>query len=294
MKYTIRHTTKYHYSAPASLSQNELQLHPRITSNQRVERFILEVNPQPQYRDNRYDYFGNHVDLFMVQHPHDSLSITTNSTVVTSVPLLPDPATTPSWEECVVRLKNGVLSESELDAVRFNFTSPFISNNELVREYARKSFSPGTPILAGSVDLMNRIYSDFSYDKEASTVDTTVDQVFESRKGVCQDFAHLAISCLRSLGLSTRYVSGYLETLPPPGKPRMVGADASHAWFSIFIPEFGWVDLDPTNNKIAEDSHITVAWGRDYGDVTPVKGVVMGGGSHQLSVAVDVAAINEE
>jgi transglutaminase-like putative cysteine protease len=151
--------------------------------------------------------------------------------------------------------------------------------------YARNSFPPGTPVLAGALGLVRRLFTDFTYDKST----TTVDQVLVDRKGVCQDFAHVAISCLRALGLAARHTSGYLETSPPPGKPRLVGADASHAWISLFVPDAGWVDLDPTNNLIAGESHITVAWGRDYGDVTPVKGVVMGGGVHSLSVTVDVA-----
>ncbi len=151
---------------------------------------------------------------------------------------------------------------------------------------------PETPLLDGAIDLVRRIYTDFAYDKTASTVDTTVEQILQKRKGVCQDFAHLAISCLRSLGLAARYVSGYLETIPPPGKPKLVGSDASHAWFSLFIPDFGWVDLDPTNNLLTSETHITVAWGRDYGDVAPVKGVVMGGGLHKLNVTVDVSRVS--
>jgi transglutaminase-like putative cysteine protease len=142
------------------------------------------------------------------------------------------------------------------------------------------------------VDLINRIFTEFSYDKSATNVDTSVDQLLANRKGVCQDFAHLGISCLRSLGLAARYVSGYLETKPPPGKPRLVGADASHAWLSLFVPDTGWVDLDPTNNLIPDERHVTLAWGRDYGDVTPVKGIVMGGGVHNLFVMVDVEPRN--
>jgi transglutaminase-like putative cysteine protease len=157
-----------------------------------------------------------------------------------------------------------------------------------LRELAQAAFPKETPLLAGALDLTDRIYRSFAYDRKATTVDTPVTQVLETRKGVCQDFAHLAIGCLRSLGLAARYVSGYLETKPPPGKPKLVGADASHAWFSLYLPDFGWVNLDPTNNMITGENHICVAWGRDYGDVTPVKGVVMGGGTHTLSVAVDV------
>jgi len=292
MRYRVTHSTGYRYSAPASLSQNELLLHPRGSTWQTVENFQLEVVPSPQHQASRIDYFGNRVDLFMVQHPHDSLSITTTSTVATSAPESPPPETTPGWEETAGLLRSMSLSESELDAVRFVFESPFCVNNRDVKDYGSRSFTPGTPILAGALDLMTRIHKEFAYDKEASTVDSTVEHVLATRKGVCQDFAHLAISCLRSLGLAARYVSGYLETLPPPGKPRLVGADASHAWFSVFVPGFGWVDLDPTNNQASGESYITVAWGRDYGDVTPVKGVVMGGGTHQLSVTVDVAPLD--
>ena len=150
------------------------------------------------------------------------------------------------------------------------------------------------PVLNGAMDLIRRIFAEFTYDGEASTIETPVEQVFKKKKGVCQDFAHLAISCLRSLGLPARYVSGYLETLPPPGKPKLLGADASHAWFSIYIPDFGWVDLDPTNNLAVNETYVTVAWGRDYGDVAPVKGVVLGGGSHLLTVSVSVTRIPED
>lgn len=292
MRYRVTHSTSYGYSDPASLSQNELQLHPRNTSNQVVEEFSLTVEPRPQYLENRIDYFGNHVDLFMVQHPHDNLSVTAVSLVETRPPEYPDPEGTTDWEEVAARLKHQGLSESVLDASRYLFESPFIENSREIRAFARQSFGPGKPLLAGAMDLMSRIYNDFTYDKDASTVDTTVSQVLKIRKGVCQDFAHLAISCLRSLGLAARYVSGYLETVPPPGKPKLVGADASHAWFSLFVPDLGWVDLDPTNNQPANETYVTVSWGRDYGDVTPVKGVVMGGGAHQLTVTVDVAPVN--
>ena len=152
-------------------------------------------------------------------------------------------------------------------------------------------FHPGIPVLIGAQNLMKRIFTEFKYDKEATTVDTAVADLLVRRKGVCQDFAHLFISCLRSLGLAARYVSGYIETQPPPGKPKLIGADASHAWISLYVPGTGWVDLDPTNNLFPGEKHITLAWGRDYGDVTPVKGVVMGGGVHTLSVKVDVAVI---
>jgi transglutaminase-like putative cysteine protease len=181
---------------------------------------------------------------------------------------------------------------AELAAYQFVFVSPLIAlGPEEVNGLRAPLLSTGNARAGGgALDLVRRIYADFTYDKSATTVDTAVDQVLADRKGVCQDFAHVAISCLRVLGLAARYVSGYLETSPPPGKPKLVGADASHAWISLFVPDAGWVDLDPTNNLMAGESHITLAWGRDYGDVTPVKGVVMGGGRHTLAVTVDVAA----
>ena len=289
MKYRIVHKTGYQYSEPASLSQNELYLKPRETATQRLIEHQLALIPTPQYRQSRNDYFGNFVQIFMVQQPHNDLTMTATSMVETRLQVIPPPETTPPWEDVSRRL-TAHDTPTILDAYQFVFVSPLISVGTDARDYARVSFPPGRPVLTGAVDLTQRIFSDFTYDVSATTVDTSVDHVLKSRKGVCQDFAHVAISCLRSLGLAVRYVSGYLETQPPPGKPRLVGADASHAWLSLFVPDFGWVDLDPTNNMIPGENHITLAWGRDYGDVTPVNGVVMGGGVHTLSVMVDVSA----
>ncbi len=289
MRYRIVHNTAYRYSEPASLSQNELILKPRDTAFQRVAKSDLSIQPEPQYTSSRMDFFGNRVETFMVQHPHTELAMVATSQVETLPPTDFQPQLTPPWEDVVHRLSIHAQPE-ELDAFQFVFGSPMITVSPATLAYGQVSFPPGRPLLEGAVDLMGRIFKEFTYDKAATTVDTAVDQVLVQRKGVCQDFAHLAISCLRGLGLAARYVSGYLETLPPPGKPKLVGADASHAWLSIFVPEIGWVDLDPTNNLIPGERHITLAWGRDYGDVTPVKGVVMGGGVHALSVMVDVAA----
>lgn len=287
MKYRIRHNTGYTYSVPASLSQNELFLYPRITAAQDVLETRLEIDPVPQYLHQRIDYFGNSAHVFMVQHPHSALGITVTSTVETRLPDTPAPDSTLPWEKTLQRLKEHK-APTELDAYQFTFASPLITLDSGSLTYAVPSFPPGRPILAGGIDLVQRIYKDFAYDKSASNVETTVRQALANRKGVCQDFAHVAISCLRTLGLAARYVSGYLESIPPPGKPKLVGADASHAWVSLFVPDCGWVDLDPTNNQLANETYITVAWGRDYGDVAPVKGVVMGGGIHELSVSVDV------
>jgi transglutaminase-like putative cysteine protease len=292
MKYRIIHNTSYKYSAPASLSQNELFLHPRATPSQEVLDCQISIVPKPQYLHRRTDYFGNTALVFMVQHPHNELSMSATSIVRTSRPVIPATETTIPWEMAAKRLA-ARQQPVELDSSQFVFASPLITVNAEATAYAQPSFPAGAPVLVGVADLVRRIHTEFAYDKTASTVDTTVEQVLANRKGVCQDFAHLAISCLRGLGLAARYVSGYMETVPPPGKPKLVGADASHAWISVFVPDFGWVDLDPTNNLMTNETYITVAWGRDYGDVAPVKGVVMGGGVHMLSVMVDVASQQE-
>lgn len=289
MKYRLVHTTTYRYSEPASLSQNELILKLRETDTQRVDDSRLEIRPEPQYVNDHIDYFGNHVRALMVQHPHEELSVTATSLLNTATPEVPAADSTPAWERVVRRLAihDG---PGELAACQYVFESPLTTLSAEVKAFAAASFPPRRPVLAGAMELMGRIFTEFTYDKAATTVDTGVAEILRGRKGVCQDFAHLAISCLRSLGLAARYVSGYLETLPPPGKPKLVGADATHAWLSLYVPQAGWVDLDPTNNLIPGERHITLAWGRDYGDVTPVKGVVMGGGTHALSVTVDVVA----
>ncbi|MBU0946054.1 MAG: transglutaminase family protein [Proteobacteria bacterium] len=289
MIYRITHTTSYQYSAPASLSQNELFLSPRNTQSQELLSSQLYIEPKPQYLQERKDYFGNTAHVFMVQHPHNELAITMRNLVKTSNPVTPKANTTMAWEHVAQRLaehKNPL----DLDAHQFIFASPLVPLLSASHSYAAPSFLPGTPLLIGAIDLIRRIFTEFTYDKLASNVETTVELALMNKKGVCQDFALVAISCLRTLGLAARYVSGYLETIPPPGKEKLIGADASHAWISIFLPDFGWVDLDPTNNLFANETYITVAWGRDYGDVSPVKGVVMGGGTHTLSVTVDVSA----
>jgi transglutaminase-like putative cysteine protease len=282
MRYIIVHKTGYNYSAPASLSQNELLLQPRQTPVQSVVESAISIAPEPQYRHRRTDYFGNTVDVFMIQHPHNKLEVVARSIVDTVIPGIPRADITLPWEQAAERVA-GRNRPADLEASQFVFASPMISLGAQPLSYALPSFPPGVPVLAGAADLMRRIFSEFVYDKTASNVDTTVEAVLNNRKGVCQDFAHLAISCLRSLGLSARYVSGYLETVPPPGKEKVFGADASHAWVSVYVPDIGWVDLDPTNNQLVNERYITLAWGRDYGDIAPVKGVVMGGGTHRLS-----------
>jgi transglutaminase-like putative cysteine protease len=197
-----------------------------------------------------------------------------------------------SWEEARERVARGRTPEL-LHAYSFAFDSPYVSATPELLEYAQPSFPAGRPLLEAVTDLTKRIFTEFKYDRAATNVSTPLSDVMRHRRGVCQDFAHLETGCLRSMGLAGRYVSGYLLTNPPPGKPRLVGADASHAWASTFIPNVGWVDFDPANNLVHPDKHVTVAYGRDFGDVTPVRGVILGGSRHSLRVSVDVAPVAE-
>jgi transglutaminase-like putative cysteine protease len=289
-RYRISHETRYRYSKSVSLGHNEAHLLPREAPHQRVLQSELRIQPEPAVCLTREDFFGNAVTYFAVQEPHDTLVITAESQVeITSVPT-PDLDGSPAWEAVRERLRVD-LGEEVLEARQFLLDSPFVSAAEPLHRYAMPSFPSGRPLLAAVHDLMRRIHADFVYDPAFTTVATPLAEVLAHRRGVCQDFAHLAIGCLRSLGLAARYVSGYLETVPPPGQPRVVGADASHAWFSVYVPGQGWVDFDPTNDQIPLGQHITTAWGRDYTDITPLKGVIFGGKTHKLSVAVDVSRV---
>ena len=293
MRYRIRHRTQYTYEAHASVSKNVLYLQPRETQNQKITQFQTTIHPAPNFRVTRKDAFGNLFEVITVESPHTQLDITTESTVkVTSPPAL-KPALTPSLEKMCEAVRRP-LNDEALSAAEFTFASPMVPILESVHEWAAPSFPPNTPVLVGAIDLMHRLFETFTYDSNATTVTTPVIDVFRTRRGVCQDFAHIMLSALRSCGLSARYVSGYLETIPPPGKPRLIGVDASHAWVSVFVGPHGWVDLDPTNNLIPEERHVTLAYGRDYQDVTPVRGVILGGGAHHLSVSVDMAPLAVE
>jgi transglutaminase-like putative cysteine protease len=237
------------------------------------------------------DCFGNHATYFTVEEPHDRLTVRASSRMEVLPTTPPDGAASLPWERAREFLQ-GDRSPRGLEACQFVFDSPYVmAAAELVR-YAAPSFTPGRPLLEAALDLMHRIYADFLYDPTATTITTPLREVLDQRRGVCQDFAHLEIGCLRSLGLSARYVSGYLRTEPPPGQPRLVGVDASHAWLSVYCPHIGWVGLDPTNDQVPSDKHILLAWGRDYDDVSPIKGVNLGGGRHSVTVGVDVALVD--
>lgn len=289
MIYRVRHVTTLHYAEPVLMAHHLGHLAPRSFGRQTCTRWALRVNPKPVVQDDRtLDYFGNQIAYFTVESPHAKLVVDSLSRVKVEPLSLPDPEASPPWDEVAALLPNAT---AMLDAAEFCFDSPYVPSGPEVLAYARPSFPPGRPLLAGLIDLNDRIFHDFTYDPEATTLATPLARVMAERRGVCQDFAHLALACLRSVGLSARYVSGYLLTRPPPGKTKLKGSDASHAWVSAFVPELGWVDLDPTNACLPSDEHIITAWGRDYGDVSPLSGVVLGGGEQSLKVAVDVEPI---
>jgi transglutaminase-like putative cysteine protease len=228
------------------------------------------------------DYFGNAVTFFIVEGAHKALTVRAMSTVTVRRRSLPAFVHTPPWEEACD------YDALPLDAIDCLFDSESIAVHDTIAGYAHPSFPPGRPLLEAVADLIHRIHADFTFDPQATTVATSLRDVVSMRRGVCQDFARLGIACLRSQGLAARYVSGYLETVPPPGEPRLAGVDASHAWLAIYCPGLGWVDVDPTNNMFPSTTHVTLAWGRDYADVSPVRGVILGGGQHSLQVSVDV------
>lgn len=291
-RYRIVHETDYRYDSPVALSQQLLHLTPRILSWQHCLESQLEVEPRPTVRLERWDAFGNPVTQLAFDTPHDRLLVRASTLLEVQPHTLPTPpAHTPAWEAVRERLiYQGAEppQPEDLDACRYLYESAYVRTMPVFAAYAADCFPPACPILAGAVALMGKIYREFEFDAGATTVTTPVDQVLAHRRGVCQDFAHLMLSCLRSLGLAARYVSGYLLTDPPPGSPRLVGADASHAWVSLYCPDIGWVDLDPTNDLIPDTRHITLAWGRDFGDVTPMRGVILGGGTQELEVRVTV------
>ena len=287
MKYDLTHTTTYEYRDPVSVSHHVLRLRPRDLPNQRCVHHDVAIDPAPSVNVLHTDYFGNAVSFVTVEGAHRVLTITSRSTVNVTRPPRPDAADTPAWET-VRDFCRGPQIGSTLDASEFLFDSPMVAGDGGFADYARESFPRERPVFEAVMDLTRRIHCDFKFDPTATTVATPLAEVFKRRRGVCQDFAHFQIACLRSIGLPARYVSGYLETVPPPGQPRLAGADASHAWIAFYAQGEGWIDVDPTNNILPGTRHITVGWGRDFGDVSPVRGVILGSGDHTLKVAVDV------
>jgi transglutaminase-like putative cysteine protease len=290
MIYKISHRTTYKYKYPISVGNHVACLKPRSLPHHRLARNELSIHPTPATYTERMDYFGNSLCFFTVQEPHRELVVEARSEVILEDKTTQWPRQSVPWEE-VVRILSSDRTPDVLEAYQFVFESPRIRVRPEFASYAVQSFIPERPMAEALLDLNARIHSDFRFDPTVTNVRTPIEEVFRKRRGVCQDFAHLQIACLRSLNLAARYVSGYLRTYPPPGRPRLIGADASHAWVSAYCPGSGWLDLDPTNNLVPSSGHVTLAWGRDYGDVSPLRGLILGGGAHTLKVAVDMEPI---
>ena len=290
---TITHETVYRYPLRVEQAHHLGYLRPLDLPDQTLESFSLVIEPQPSHCVTEKDIYGNSRSIFELYAPHESLRVCAISRVWVrarfgGVEL----ASSLSWERVAHELRyvSGGKFRSE---VEFVFASPYIPIHAELRDYALQSFTPGRPLTESAIHLMHRIHEDFTYESYSTDVSTPLLEAFSTRRGVCQDFAHVMIGCLRAIGLAARYVSGYLMSQPPPGQARLIGADASHAWVSVHVPQLGvnddWLDLDPTNDMVPGACHVVLAAGRDYGDVTPLRGVIRGGGGHDLSVAVTVA-----
>jgi transglutaminase-like putative cysteine protease len=284
MIYQVTHSTRYSYESPVSHSLNEVRLTPRASHNQQIRTTAVRVQPEPAFMHEREDYYGNSVASFELFEKHDHLEISGES-VVEVLPIPTDLSSSISWEDA----RGALDSQTDwicIEASEFIHNSPHVSVTTQLDEYARKTFQSDRPMLEAAQELMHRIHADFKYRPQSTSIGITLAEVMRHRRGVCQDFAHVMIGALRSQRLAARYVSGYVR----PG-PKVQGAQASHAWASIFFPGTGWLSFDPTNDVMVSDSHITLAWGRDYGDVTPVKGISLGGGIQSVHVEVYVKAL---
>jgi transglutaminase-like putative cysteine protease len=287
VRYRVSHITTYDYHASVSLSQHQIRLRPRDYRRQEVTSHNLHIEPPPRDTYEYLDYHRNPTVFATIEGAHSRLAVQSEFEVKVSSSVFPNPSETPAWEN-VRESSRGVQIGAALEASEFLFDSPLIKAGDAFGDYARPSFPKSRPILEAALDLTRRICEEFAFDPTATDVSTPIARVLKQKRGVCQDFAHLQIACFRSLGLPARYVSGYINTVPPPGQPKLTGADASHAWVSLYCDGVGWIDLDPTNNMTAGREHIVVAWGRDYSDICPIRGVTLGSGGHSLKVAVDV------
>ncbi|WP_026968293.1 transglutaminase family protein [Algoriphagus terrigena] len=293
MKYQVIHITDYIYEFPATLCHNLMFQIPQSNAFQTVEEYSCDISPKPSSEIARSDFFGNKYLYFSVERSHKKLTVASKSILE----LLPPPwisirpEKTMPWEKVHAWLHS---IEASSDIRQYYLGSSHVQLIEGIREYALKSFTPGRPIMEAMSHLNTRIFTDFAFTPGFTDISTPLAKVFEHKKGVCQDFAHFSLACLRVLGLAGRYVSGYIETLPPPGKPKLVGSDASHAWIAVYIPGHDWVEFDATNNLLVSDKHIRVAVGRDFADVTPLKGIVYSGSEQEMKVSVDVQALEEE
>ena len=287
MKFEISHRTTYSYRRPVAQSQHLVHLHPRATPTQSVLLHSLLIEPAPVGRHELADAFGNIATVLHIKDEHSVFIVHARSTVVVTIGPPPILACSSTWEH-VAELAAASIPSLDLDVVQYALPSRHTPISAQMIAFARASFAPRQPVLVGAMDLTRRIFSEFKFDPSATDVSTPISRVLEQRRGVCQDFAHLSLAALRALGIPARYVSGYLLTRPPPGHAKLKGSDASHAWLSVYAPETGWVDFDPTNGMIPIGEHITVAYGRDYDDISPISGILLGGGDQSMSVAVDV------
>lgn len=296
-RYHISHRTRYRYSSLVSLSQQLLHVQPRALPWQTLHSSLLVLDPPDAQQLDRIDAFGNPCLSLAFSQPHQHLDILVDMSVSVRPRVAADPDASPSWDEVVAACRysgRALPGDDWLEALRYRQESPFVRIKHDFADYARACFPAGRPLLRAVLALMAKIHDEFTFDAEATQIGTPLTEVLAEKRGVCQDYAHFMIACLRSLGLPARYVSGYLLTTPPPGQPRLIGADASHAWVSVWCPNAGWVDVDPTNNILPDDQHITLAWGRDFSDVSPLRGVIVGGGAHELSVEVTVLPEGEQ
>jgi transglutaminase-like putative cysteine protease len=296
MKYRIRHTTRYDYSGPATLSHNEARMLPRDLPWQQCLHSAFAITPVPVRLRERVDFFGNRVAYFSTETVHDSLEVVVDSEVQTLTRPAQDIFSTICWEDAVSDVTGALKTGNRdcIDARLFVLESPFVRHQQALAQYAEDCFQSRRDLRDALLCLNQRIFDEFTYDADVTTTATPVLDVLASKRGVCQDFAHLMIGCIRAMGLPARYVSGYMETLPPPGQEKLLGADATHAWVAAFIPGWGWLELDPTNGCLPDERYIILGWGRDYADVTPLKGVMTGGGEHKLTVAVDVIPAQDD
>ena len=298
MRVQVTHETRYDYVPAVEVAQHMAYLQPLATATQSLLAHRLEVDPQPARQTSALDIYGNTRTFIALQTAHARLRVVATSIVSTRGPVMP-PSELP-WE--LVRERFRYRVDGIYDpAAEFVFASPYVPRQPDFAAYARASFTPGAGLFAATLDLTQRIHADFTYESESTEINTPALEALAQRKGVCQDFAHIMIACLRSLGLAARYVSGYLVTRPPSGKPRLLGSDASHAWVSVLLPDLPadarWCDFDPTNNRwgwgTPGEDYIVLATGRDYSDVSPIRGVIHGGANHRLRVAVTVAPVDD-
>ncbi len=290
MKYRVRHTTVYTYGESVDLAAHMLHLWPRALPQQAVNDTALATTPAAARCTEGTDHFGNRVSWLFLDLPHAAFEVRLTANIEVEFPAPPEPAATPPWESIAAAVRAG--GGEAWRAAEFAFASPMAPADAAAGAYAAESFPAGRPVLGGLLELTARIRRDFTFRPGVTTIATPVDQVLKQRAGVCQDFSHLMIAGLRALGLPARYVSGYIRTRPPPGRATRRGADQSHAWVGAWLgPAHGWIDLDPTNDLVVQDEHVVLGWGRDYGDISPVRGVLLGGGSHKLAVSVDLEAV---